>query len=101
LRRVDSVSVSGNDSAMSDTGQPDVPHPPYDELRAAAGDDPHVAGSVDALQAELHADAPNPAAVEQHANVLRAIPVLEARIANWWDDPDTQRWVKAITDAGL
>ena len=86
---------------MSDTGQPAVPHLPYDELRTAAGDDPQAAGSVDALQAELHADAPNPEAVVQHANVLRAIPVLEARIANWWDDPDTQRWVKAITDAGL
>jgi hypothetical protein len=86
---------------MSDTGQPDVPHPPYDELRAAAGDDPRAAGSVDALKAELHSNEPDPAAVEEHTNVLRAIPVLEARIANWWDDPDTQRWVKAITDSGL
>lgn len=87
---------------MSDTGQPEtIPHPPYEDLRAAAGDDPHAAGSVDALHAALHADPPDPAAVEQHANALRGIPVLEARIANWWDDPNTQRWVKAISDAGL
>ncbi|MBV8580283.1 MAG: hypothetical protein JO225_04370 [Candidatus Eremiobacteraeota bacterium] len=86
---------------MSDPGPPNVPHPPYDELRAAAGADARAAASVDALEAELDADAPDPAAVQRHAAVLRGFPVLEARIANWWDAPDTQRWVKAITDAGL
>jgi len=86
---------------MADSGRPDVPHPPYDELRAALGGDAASAGSVDALSAELHADEPNPTAVEHHANALRAIPELEARIANWWDDPNTQRWVKAMSDAGL
>ena len=83
------------------SGPPDVPHPPYDELRAAAGDHPQAGESVDALQAELHADEPDPAAVRHHTGILRGVPVLEARIANWWDDPNTQRWVKAITDAGL
>lgn len=86
---------------MSDSPRPEVPHPPYDELRAAVGEDPSASKTVDALHAELHADAPDPAAVERHAGVLRAIPVLEARIANWWDDPNTQRWVKALSDAGL
>jgi hypothetical protein len=86
---------------MNDSGLPDVPHPPYDELRAAAGGDAHASGSVEALHEELHSGEPDPAAVEHHANLLRGIPVLEARIANWWDDPNTQRWVKAITDAGL
>jgi hypothetical protein len=86
---------------MTDSGQSSVPHPPYDELRAAAANDPSATRSVDALQAELHADEPDPATVREHTSRLRAIPVLEARIANWWDDPDTQRWVKAITDAGL
>jgi len=86
---------------MNASGRPDVPHPPYDELRAAAGGDAGASGSVEALRAELHADEPDPAAVRHHAGILRGIPVLEARIANWWDDPNTQRWVKAITDAGL
>ncbi|MDQ6927014.1 MAG: hypothetical protein M3154_12385 [Candidatus Eremiobacteraeota bacterium] len=86
---------------MNDSGRPDTPHPPYDEIRAAAGNDPQATRAVDALHAELHAVEPDPAAVERHAGLLRGIPVLEARIANWWDDPDTQRWVKAITDAGL
>ena len=86
---------------MNESGEPAVPHPPYDELRAALGPDAPGGASVDALQTELHSDAPDPASVERHVSGLRAIPVLEARIANWWDDPDTQRWVKAITDAGL
>jgi hypothetical protein len=88
---------------MNDGASPDpaVPHPPYDELRSAASGDAAATSSVDALQTELHADEPDPAKVEHHASLLRSIPVLEARIANWWDDPRTQTWVKAITDAGL
>lgn len=90
---------------MDDKGTPQttpaVPHPPYDELRAAVGNDATAHADVDALQAELQSDRPDPAAVRAQARRLRAIPVLEARIANWWDDPTTQTWVKAITDAGL
>jgi hypothetical protein len=86
---------------MSDPGSESVPHPPYDELRAAAGGDPDAQKSVDALQAELQSSAPNPETVRKHASFLRSIPVLEARIANWFDDPNTQRWFLFITDAGL
>jgi hypothetical protein len=78
-----------------------VPHPPYDALRTAAGDDAATKQTVDALQAEMHAPKPDPAAVRRHVSALRSIPVLEARIANWWDDPDTQRWVLFLTDSGL
>lgn len=92
---------AGNDCGMNESDQPAVPHPPYDELRAAAGEDAQANASVDALHAELHSGSPDPANVTRQANFLRAIPVLEARIANWFDDPNTQRWVKAITDAGL
>jgi hypothetical protein len=80
---------------------PVVPHPPYDELRAALGDEHDGAASIDALHDELHAPAPDAGAVTTHAWRLRGIPVIEARIANWWDDPDTQRWIKALTDAGV
>jgi hypothetical protein len=80
---------------------PTVPHPPYDELRAALGDAHEAAPSIDALREELTAASPDAAALAAHAARLRGIPVIEARIANWWDDPDTQRWVKALTDAGL
>ena len=78
-----------------------IPHPPYDELRSALGDSHEAATSVDALDAQLHSDAPDVHAVRDHATRLRGIPVVEARIANWWDDPETQRWVKALTDAGV
>ena len=80
---------------------PDVPHPQYAELRSVLGEHPEGHAAVDALHTELHADEPDRAAVAAHAARLRGIPVVEARIANWWDDPNTQRWVKAITDAGL
>jgi hypothetical protein len=86
---------------MSDPGNDPVPHPPYDELRSAAGANPEAAKSVEALHAELHAPTPNPEAVRKNVSLLRGIPVLEARIANWWDDPNTQRWMLLITDQGL
>ena len=90
-----------HDSGQPAGSQPDVPHPPYEELRSALGDGADGTASVDALQAELHAERPDPAEVQRHASQLRAIPALEARIANWWDDPNTQRWVLWLTDAGL
>lgn len=86
---------------MTDSGGPGVPHPPYEELQHAASGDPEAQRQVDALRAELHSGTPNPAAVREHASRLRGIGVLEARIANWWDDPATQSWIKALTDAGL
>ncbi len=96
---VEAAASGAKRPRMSD--EPAVPHPPYDELRTALGDDAAERAHVDALQAELHAAQPDRAAVAAHATRLRGIPVLEARVANWWDDPETQRWVKAITDAGL
>jgi hypothetical protein len=39
--------------------------------------------------------------VTTHATRLRGVAVLEARIANWWESPETQRWIKAIADANL
>ena len=86
---------------MTDPGRPAVPHPPYEELEAAAHGDPEAQRHVQALRAQLQSDAPDAAAVREHASRLRGINVLEARIANWWDDPATQSWIKNITDAGL
>jgi hypothetical protein len=85
---------------MNDSGRPAVPHPPYDELRTALGDD-DAQGAVDALQAEMESPVPDAKAVERHASLLRAFPELEARIANWWDSPGTQSWLLAITNANL
>jgi hypothetical protein len=78
-----------------------IPHPPYDELRGELGGDPAAARALDELQEHLRGPAPDPATVQRHVDVLRGVRDIEARIANWWDDPVTQRWVKALTDAGL
>ena len=79
----------------------DIPHPPYDDLRDELGDDPAAARALEALHDELHAPAPERASVEQHVDILRGIRTIEARIANWWDDPVTQQWVKSLSDTGL
>ncbi|HTW83632.1 MAG TPA: hypothetical protein VMD91_06160 [Candidatus Sulfotelmatobacter sp.] len=86
---------------MNDSGRPAVPHPPYDELRGALGEDDDAQGAIDALQADMEAPRPDPKALHSHLSLLRALPELEARIANWWDAPETQAWVKQITDSGL
>jgi hypothetical protein len=86
---------------MSDRQHPSTPHPPYAELRSALGDHPAGQAALDDLQAELQEPAPRPARVAASVEHLRTIPVLEARIANWWDAPRTQNWLMILNDAGL
>jgi hypothetical protein len=84
-----------------DQGRPVPPHPPYDELRATLGNDAEARWELDALQQHLDQPNPDPSRVERHVDALRAVRTIEARIANWWDDPVTQRWFKSLSDAGL
>ncbi len=86
---------------MSDREEPTTPHPPYDELRSALGDHPEGQAALDDLHAALHDENPQPAQVSASVQRLRTIPVLEARIANWWDAPRTQNWLMILSDAGL
>ena len=81
--------------------QPPTPHPPYDELRAELGDHPDGRAALDELHAAMHEHTPRPADVTAPVERLRTIPVLEARVANWWDSPRTQNWLKIIADTGL
>lgn len=81
--------------------RPEIPHPPYEELRSALGDHPEGHAALDELHATLHGDTARASDVEAHVGRLRTIPVLEARIANWWDAPRTQNWLKILSDAGL
>lgn len=85
---------------MDDSGRPPVPHPPYDELHAAASE-PAAREHIDALRSELEAERPNPDAVAAHTDRLRGFRDLEARIATWWESPSTQSWIKALSDANL
>jgi hypothetical protein len=85
---------------MNDDGRPASPLP-YDELRSAIGDDETARRELDALHAHLGEPHPDPARIVQHVDALRGVHDAEARVANWWDDPLTQRWIKALGDAGL
>jgi hypothetical protein len=84
---------------MNDQGRP--PHLPYDDLHAALGAHPAARTELDALRAHLDEPAPDPARIRAHVDALRGVHDAEARIANWWDDPETQRWIMTITNAGL
>jgi hypothetical protein len=86
---------------MDDQERPARPQLPFDELRAAVGADPAARTALEELRAHLETPAPDPEAVRRHVDALRGVRDIEARIANWWDDPETQRWVMTITDAGL
>jgi len=86
---------------MNDQDRPPKPHLPYDELHAAIGTDPAARNELDALRTQLDHPEPDPARLQGHVDALRGVHDVEARIANWWDDPATQRWIMAITNAGL
>jgi hypothetical protein len=86
---------------MSDQPGPPRPHLPYDELHAAIGDDPAARRELEGLREHLEGPQPDPVRVRGHVDALRGVRDVEARIANWWDDPETQRWVMFFTDAGI
>jgi len=86
---------------MNDQGGPPRPQLPYDELHAAIGADPAARIELDALREHLAHPTPDPARLQGHVDALRGVHDAEARIANWWDDPETQRWVMTISSAGL
>jgi hypothetical protein len=86
---------------MNDDGRPATPALPYDDLRSAIGDDAAARGELDALHAHLGEPNPDPARIERHVGALRGVREAEAHVANWWENPVTQRWFKALGDAGL
>jgi hypothetical protein len=85
---------------MTDQDRPSRPQLPYDELHAAISD-PAARTELEALRAHLNDPKPDPERVRGHVDALRGVRDVEARIANWFDDPETQRWIMTITDAGL
>jgi hypothetical protein len=86
---------------MNDDGRPATPMLPYDDLRSAIGDDPSARAELDALHAHVTGPNPDPQRITGHIDALRGVRDAEARLANWWDDPATQRWFKALGDTGL
>lgn len=80
---------------------PDHPPLPHDDLQAALGADHPERATVDRLRAELAAPKPDRAAIETHVGRLRSLPEVGAVIANWWDNPATQRFLNNLSNTGL
>jgi hypothetical protein len=73
--------------------RPAVPHA---DLHAALPKEHHAHATIDALHAEVQKESPHRPTIERHVSTLRGLPELEAIVANWWDDPRTQRFVDVL-----
>lgn len=69
---------------------------PHADLHAALPDEHHAHDTIDALHDEINKESPHGPTIEKHVNTLRGLPELEAIVANWWDDPRTQRFVDVL-----
>jgi hypothetical protein len=78
-------------------------HPPLpdDKLRAALGSGHPEHGTIDRLHAELGAESPDRGSIEAHVHRLRSLPEIAAIVANWWDDPSTQRFISNLSATGI
>ncbi|MGA8576714.1 MAG: hypothetical protein WB609_13640 [Candidatus Cybelea sp.] len=74
---------------------------PHEDLHAALPEGHHAHATIEKLHAEVGGASPNPRAIEEHAGALRALPELEAIVANWWDDPKVQRFIANLGQIGL
>jgi hypothetical protein len=74
---------------------------PLQELHAALPVKHPAHTTIDDLHAELQAPKPDTRAIQMHVGRLRALPELEAVVANWWDDPKTQRFIVYLGQIGL
>jgi hypothetical protein len=74
---------------------------PHADLHASLPEGHAAHGTIDKLHAEIQGSSPDRDAIEAHVNNLRGLPELEATIANWWDDPRTQRFVANLNQIGL
>ncbi|MFY9666184.1 MAG: hypothetical protein WAL67_17535 [Candidatus Cybelea sp.] len=72
-----------------------------EQLHAALPEGHAAHPTVEQLHSEIKASAPNARAIEHHVGALRAFPELEAIVANWWDDPRTQRFIAGLGQIGL
>jgi hypothetical protein len=74
---------------------------PQDDLHGALPSEHPAHATIDRLDAELQAAQPDRQAIEQHVGALRLLPELEAIVANWWENPRTQRFVWNLSQIGL
>ena len=74
---------------------------PLERLHEALPDEHPAHATIDQLHAEFAASKPNAQAIHTHVGALRAVPQLEAIVANWWESPSTQRFVATLGQIGL
>lgn len=74
---------------------------PLDQLHEALPDEHPAHATIDDLHAEVNAGQPNAKTIHKHVGALRAVPQLEAIVANWWDAPATQRFIANLSQIGL
>ncbi|MGB8907575.1 MAG: hypothetical protein WCC84_02375 [Candidatus Cybelea sp.] len=72
-----------------------------EQLHAALPEGHPAHSAIEELHSEIKAKAPNARAIEHHVGALRGFPELEAIVANWWDDPKTQRFIAGLGQIGL
>jgi len=77
------------------------PSLPDEDLHAALPKGHAAHATIDDLHSEIDRDVPNAQSIHKHVARLRSLPELEAIIANWWDDPQTQRFVWSLNQGGL
>lgn len=73
-------------------------HPalPHGDLHAALPEEHHAHDTIDALHEELNKESPHRPTIEKHVGTLRGFPQLKAIVADWWDDPKTQRFIDIL-----
>ncbi|HEV8021571.1 MAG TPA: hypothetical protein VGP41_09935 [Candidatus Lustribacter sp.] len=81
---------------MTDSDRPKPAPLDYATIEAALS--PEQRADLAALRAQVEHESPDAERIKGHVSALRG---TEARIADWFDNPETQRWIMTITNAGL
>jgi hypothetical protein len=81
---------------MSDQQRPKPA--PLDYADIETGLTPAQRADLAGLRAQVEQEFPDGERIRGHVSALRE---TEARIANWFDNPVTQRWLQSLNDAGL
>lgn len=71
---------------------------PLDFAKIEADLGPAQRADLAGLRAQVEHEYPDGERIRGHVSVLRE---TEARIANWFDNPETQRWMQSLGNAGL
>jgi len=81
---------------MTDQRRPEPP--PLDYARIEAGLTAEQKADLAGLRAQVEHAHPDAERIRGHVSALRE---TEARIANWFDSPETQLWMQSLGNAGL